>query len=100
RDLLTQMRATDQFNMVFFSGANYVMNPRGSIPATPANVQAAIELVGRQTGSGGTELIGGLNAVYSIPRSSHPISRTVVVVTDGYVGVEAQAFKLVREHLD
>ena len=27
------------------------------------------------------------------------MSRTVVVVTDGYVGVEAQAFRFIREHL-
>jgi hypothetical protein len=28
------------------------------------------------------------------------VSRTVVVVTDGYVGVEAQAFRFIRERLD
>src|SRR5262249_57668633 len=44
--------------------------------------------------------IGGPTAVYNIPRKSRQMSRTVVVVTDGYVGVEAQAFKMVREHLD
>src|SRR5262249_2720309 len=44
--------------------------------------------------------IGGPTAVYNIPRKSRNVSRTVVVVTDGYVGVEAQAFRMVREHLD
>jgi Ca-activated chloride channel family protein len=99
KNLLEQLRPTDEFDMVFFSGANYVFSPQ-SIPATPANIQRAVETVGRTTGSGGTELIGGLTSVYNIPRKSRNVSRTVVVVTDGYVGVEAQAFKMVREHLD
>ena len=99
KNLLEQLRPTDEFDMVFFSGANYVFSPQ-TIPATPANIQRAVETVGRTNGSGGTELIGGLTAVYNIPRKSHNVSRTVVVVTDGYVGVEAQAFKMVREHLD
>jgi Ca-activated chloride channel homolog len=99
KNLLEQLRPTDEFDMVFFSGANYVFSPQ-SISATPANIQRAVETVGRTNGSGGTELIGGLTAVYNIPRKSKNLSRTVVVVTDGYVGVEAQAFKMVRDHLD
>jgi len=97
--LLSQMRAQDVFNVALFSGAAHVMHPRGSVPATKENVRRAMQVVDSQRGGGGTELMGGLDAVYSIP---HPkgMSRTVVVVTDGYVGVEARTFKFVREHLD
>ncbi|HVR02973.1 MAG TPA: VIT and VWA domain-containing protein [Polyangia bacterium] len=98
--LLGQLRPTDHFDVALFSGANYVMSPGGSVPATPANVDAAVALVGRQRGGGGTELMGGLRAAYAIPRASRAVSRTVVVVTDGYVGVEAEAFRFVRERLD
>src|SRR5207253_5786989 len=59
-----------------------------------------LALVERQQGGGGTELMGGLQAVYGIPRRGPAVSRTVVVVTDGYVGVEAQAFRFIRERLD
>ena len=76
------------------------MSPGGSVPATAANVRDAIALVERQRGGGGTELMGGLRASYAIPRASRAVSRTVVVVTDGYVGVEAEAFRFVRERLD
>lgn len=99
RKLLSQLRPSDQFNLSLFSGAAYVMSPRGSIDATPENVARAIELVGRQTGGGSTELMGGLEASYRIPRRAAGISRTVVVVTDGYVGVEARAFRFIRERL-
>jgi Ca-activated chloride channel family protein len=98
--LLGQLRPTDHFDVALFSGANYVMSPGGSVPATPANIRDAIQLVERQRGGGGTELMGGLRASYAIPRTGRAVSRTVVVVTDGYVGVEAEAFRFVREHLD
>jgi Ca-activated chloride channel family protein len=98
--LLGQLRPTDHFDVALFSGANYVMSPGGSVPATAANIRDAIQLVERQRGGGGTELMGGLRASYAIPRTGRAVSRTVVVVTDGYVGVEAEAFRFVREHLD
>ena len=100
RNLLGQLRPTDWFNIALFSGASFVMSPEGSVPATKANIQLATELVGRQSGGGGTELMGGLRACYGIPRRGDGVSRTVVVVTDGYVGVEAQAFKFIRDRLD
>jgi Ca-activated chloride channel homolog len=99
RRLLGQLRPTDHFDVALFSGANYVMSPGGSVPATAANVRDAIDLVERQHGGGATELMGGLRGAYAIPRASRATSRTVVVVTDGYVGVEAEAFRFVRERL-
>jgi Ca-activated chloride channel family protein len=100
RKLLGQLRPTDHFDVALFSGANYVWNPGGSVPATPDNIRTAVDLIEKQHGGGGTELMGGLRASYAIPRKNKQISRTVVVVTDGYVGVEAEAFRFVRERLD
>src|SRR5512136_1685660 len=54
----------------------------------------------KESGSGGTELMGGLDAAYAIPPVGKGVSRTVVVVTDGYVGVEAKAFRFIRDRLD
>lgn len=98
--LLGQLRPADYFNLALFSGANYVMSPEGSLPATPANIQLGLDLVNRQSGGGGTELMGGLKAVYAVPKKEPGLSRSVVVVTDGFVGVEAQTFKFIREHLN
>jgi Ca-activated chloride channel family protein len=100
RNLLPKLRPTDRFNLVFFSGANYVWSPSGSKPATEANIREGMDKILRESGGGGTELMGGLQAAYGIPRGGQGVSRTVVVVTDGYVGVEAQAFRFIREHLD
>ncbi|MBI5547173.1 MAG: VWA domain-containing protein [Deltaproteobacteria bacterium] len=100
RNLLGQLRPTDLFNVALFSGANYVMSPEGSLPATAGNVEMGMDLIRRQRGGGGTELAGGLRAAYAVPKKVAGLSRTVVVITDGFVGVEAQTFKFVREHLN
>lgn len=99
RNLLGRLRPIDQFNLALFSGASYVMSPDGSLPATADNITRGISLIEKQRGGGGTELMGGLEASYRVPRRNRNVSRTVVVVTDGYVGVEARAFRFVRERL-
>jgi Ca-activated chloride channel family protein len=100
RNLLPKLRPTDHFNLVFFSGANYTWSPKGSRPATEANLREGMDKILKENGGGGTELMGGLEAAYAIPPVGKGVSRTVVVVTDGYVGVEAKAFRFVRERLD
>jgi Ca-activated chloride channel family protein len=100
RHLLPSLRPTDHFNIACFSGDNFVWSPKGSRPATEENIREGLDVILKQHGSGGTELMGGLQAAYAIPPVGKGVSRTVVVVTDGYVGVEAQAFRFIRERLD
>lgn len=98
RDLAKGLRPSDRFNLVLFSGASATLWP-ASRPASSdnlANMQAYLE---KQQGGGGTELMGGLRNAYAVPRDPASISRAVVLVTDGYVGVEVEAFRFVREHL-
>src|SRR5205085_12494656 len=82
-----------------FAGASSTLSPQGSIAATPANIRRAIAYVEKQQGGGGTELMGGLDACYAIPQHERSGARSVVVITDGFVGVEAQAFRFIRERL-
>ncbi len=100
RNLLGRLRPTDFFNVVLFSGAAHVMSPDGSVAARPGEVARAIADIDRQQGGGGTELMGGLELAYEIPKRDSRVSRSVVVVTDGFVGVEAQAFRFIRQRLD
>jgi Ca-activated chloride channel family protein len=98
-DLLPRLRPADAFNVVFFSGGSFVLSPGASLPATPANVRRALETFRQQRGGGGTELLQALRTGYDLPRADPRVARTVVVVTDGYVAVETEAFRLVRERL-
>jgi Ca-activated chloride channel family protein len=99
-DLLPRLRPVDHFNVVYFSGGSFVLSPEGSLAASPTNVQRALDTFDHLQGGGGTELLQALRTAYDLPRADRRIARAVVVVTDGYVAVEAQAFKLVRERLD
>jgi len=100
RNLLGKLRPTDMFDIVLFSGAAHVRSPQGSIYATKDAIAAAIADIENAHAGGGTELMGGLELAYKIPRLNKQMSRSVVVVTDGYVGVETQAFRFIRERLN
>ena len=97
RQLLGNLRASDTFNVLLFSGSSRMLAPH-SVPATPANVNAAIRTIEQMGGGGSTELLPALRRVYAEPKAPE-LARTVVVVTDGYVTVESEAFALVRQHL-
>ncbi len=97
RELIGNLRPSDTFNVLLFSGSNRLLNPQ-SVPATRANIDLAIRTIDRMGGGGSTELIPALKRVYAEPKATD-VSRTVVVVTDGYVTVEREAFELVRKNL-
>ena len=97
RELIGNLRPSDSFNVLLFSGSSRFLAPR-SVPATRANIEQAIATIERMGGGGSTELIPALRRVYAEPKSPD-LSRTVVVVTDGYVTVEREAFELVRKNL-
>jgi Ca-activated chloride channel family protein len=98
RDLLGQMRSTDLFNVILFAGDSTALSA-SSLQADERNVSRAIELIEQQRGSGGTELLAAVRQAMSLPRESN-ISRSIVLVTDGYISAEQGVFDYIREHLD
>jgi Ca-activated chloride channel homolog len=98
RDLIGKLRPTDLFNVVLFAGDSSILAPQ-SLTATPENVTRAIKLLEQQRGSGGTELLAAVEQAMKIPRAA-TISRSVVLVTDGYVSGEQGVFDYIREHLN
>ena len=96
-DLLSTLRPSDSFNLLLFAGDSQILAPQ-SLPATPDNIRSAVALLEKESGSGGTELLPALKKALAIPQAEQ-ISRSIVVVTDGYVDVEPEAFELVRTNL-
>ena len=96
--LIGGLRPSDRFNVMLFSGSSRMLAPQ-AVPATQANIARALAALGQTQGSGGTELMPALRRVYAEPKTPD-VSRTIVVVTDGYVTVEQEAFALVRKNLD
>jgi Ca-activated chloride channel family protein len=98
RDLIGQLKPTDTFNVVLFAGDSTVLAPK-SLEANQANIDSAIALLEKQRGSGGTELLAAIQQAMSLPRAGD-ISRSVVLVTDGYVSGEKGVFDYIRANLD
>jgi Ca-activated chloride channel family protein len=98
RDLIGQLRPNDIFNVVLFAGDSTTLAAK-SLSANQENIALAIRLIDEQRGGGGTELLGALQQAMSIPRDT-TISRSLVLVTDGYISAEGAVFDYIRENLD
>ena len=96
-DLIGNLRPKDKFNVLLFSGGSSVMAEE-SLPATRENIQRAIQTIQKQRGGGGTELLPALKRALNLRRAEN-YSRSLIIVTDGYVTVEEEAFDLIRENL-
>jgi Ca-activated chloride channel family protein len=97
RDLIGQLRPSDLFNVVLFAGDSTVLSEK-SLAADEQNISKAISLIEQQRGSGGTELLAAIQNAMSIPRQSN-VSRSIVLVTDGYISGEKGVFDYIRDHL-
>ena len=96
-DLIGGLHAEDRFNVLTFASGSELLAEK-SLPAEPGALRQALDLVNRQSGSGGTELLPALERALRLPRDER-MARCVVLVTDGFVTVEAEAFDLIRERL-
>ena len=98
KDLIEKLRPTDLFNVVLFAGDSTVLSPQ-SLQANQENIARAIRLLDEQRGSGGTELLPAIKEAMSLPRQK-TISRSIVLVTDGYVSGEQGVFDHIRANLN
>ena len=98
RELIGKLRPTDRFNVMLFESSNQMLSPE-SMTATQANIEKAIKVIDQQRGGGGTRLMPALENALAF-KETKDFSRTFVVVTDGYVTVEREAFDLIRNNLN
>jgi len=99
REMLLNLREQDTFNVLLFSGGNRVLFDAPAA-ATPENIAATLALFDAGNfGAGGTELLPALQRALAMPRAQNGASRSIIVMTDGYVDVEAEAYALVRENI-
>lgn len=97
RNLILNLNPSDKFNVVLFAGNTGLLQP-ASLDANQANIDKAIRFIDKQSGGGGTELLPALKVAYNLPRTDEDISRSFVIVTDGYVDIEKEAFEFIRKN--
>jgi Ca-activated chloride channel homolog len=97
-DLASVLRPSDTFNVVVFADGTETFS-RASVPATAPNLARALQFIGRKSGGGGTRLLAALQRAVALPRQPE-VSRSIVLLTDGFIEAEADVFDYVRNQLD
>lgn len=96
-NLVSNLRETDSFNLILFSGDAALLS-ESSLPATSRNIRKAMRLIDNQQGYGGTNLSTAVETALKLP-STEDVSRSIVIITDGYVSGETDTFDLIQENL-
>ncbi len=99
RDLIVNLRPADRFNVMVFAGTSGWMSDI-SVPANLANIEKAVKFIDNQNGGGSTELLPAMRKALGFPRQDESVSRSFVIVTDGYIGVEKEVFDLISNNND
>ncbi len=99
RNLLCDLRPTDTFNVQLFASSSTVFSSM-PVETNAQNIDAAIRFLSEGQGGGGTQLLSALQQAYKLPRKDTSSARSMVVITDGYVSVEDEAFELIRNNLN
>jgi Ca-activated chloride channel family protein len=97
-DLIGNLRPTDFFNVVLFVGDSATLSEK-SLEANPANIALSLDLLTKQRGAGGTELLPAIKQAMALPRDES-ISRSIVLITDGFISGEEGVFDHIRANLD
>jgi Ca-activated chloride channel family protein len=97
RNLISNLKPSDKFNVLLFASSSAVLSSN-SLLANEENINKAISFIDNESGRGGTELLSGLQRALDLPTDEN-FSKSVVIVTDGFVTVEKEAFDLIKNNL-
>lgn len=98
RDLIGHLRPDDTFNVLLFSGGSRLLSA-ASLTATPEHIEQALAIIDLERGGGGTELLAAVKRAMALPEDDDARSRSILVITDGYIGAEREVFTFIRENL-
>jgi Ca-activated chloride channel family protein len=97
KNLLSELKPNEKFNILLFAGSSEMLFDK-SKEANDENLNKALIMLEGIYGMGGTELLPALKKVINYPKEKD-FSRTILILTDGYVPVEAEAFDLIKNNL-
>jgi len=95
--LTKELKPTDKFNVMLFSGGSKLFE-QNSVYANYDNLVRAIKFIDDFESGGGTELLPAIQRALSMKASSD-MSRSFLILTDGYVSVEDEAIDLIKDNL-
>lgn len=97
RRFIQGLNPDDTFTIIDFSSTTRQLSST-PLANTPENRDRAIKYINKLQANGGTELLNGIRAVLDFPVISSRL-RSVVLLTDGYIGNEKQILAEVQSKL-
>ena len=96
QEFFTRSKPDDTLQVITFANQASKLFEK-PVPATPENVNRALNYSQGFAGGGGTEMLKGIRMVLDEPPDAER-ARIVVLLTDGFIGNEAQIIEAVGKH--
>lgn len=97
RHLIQGLNPGDTFSILDFSSSVRRLSET-PLPNTPQNRASALAYINNLRACGGTEMLSGIRAAINVPTPEGRL-RSVVLLSDGYIGNENQIFAEVQANL-
>lgn len=98
RRFIKGLNPNDTFTIIDFANSTKQLSAK-PLANTAANRQKAIAYIDKLDANGGTELLNGIKTVLNFPAAPEGRLRSVVLITDGYIGNENEVIAEVQKQL-
>ncbi|MEC4986159.1 MAG: VIT domain-containing protein [Oscillatoria sp. PMC 1076.18] len=98
RRFINGLNPDDTFSIIDFSNTTQQLSA-APLPNTPENRAFAIHYINQLQANGGTYMLNGIRAALNFPAQSPGRLRSIVLLTDGYIGNENQILAEVQQEL-
>lgn len=98
RRFINGLNPNDTFTIIDFANTATQLSSQ-PLPNTAQNRAKAIAYIDQLNANGGTELMNGINAVLNFPPAPAGRLRSVVLLTDGYIGNDTEVIAAVQQRL-
>ncbi|MCC3508240.1 MAG: after-VIT domain-containing protein [Microcoleus sp. PH2017_17_BER_D_A] len=98
RRFIQGLNPKDTFTIIDFANTAQALSAT-PLANTAQNRQSAINYIDRLQANGGTELLNGIQTVMKFPAAPTERLRSIVLITDGYIGNEKEVLALVQQSI-
>ncbi len=98
RRFIQGLNPNDTFTIIDFANTAQALSTT-PLANTAQNRQSAINYIDKLQANGGTELLNGIQTVMDFPAAAAVRLRSIVLITDGYIGNEKEVLALVQRSL-
>ncbi len=98
RRFINGLNPNDTFTIIDFANTATALSTR-PLANTPANRNMAMDYINQLQANGGTELLNGIQTVLNFPPAENGRLRSIVLLTDGYIGNDTEVIAEVQQKL-